>query len=179
MPTLDSVDVKVNMFSDHTSEATEFRSSWRQTRSVMEGGCQTERQETREATAQSTIYDEAGTQTEERDAVRLKQEHNEESFQVISRVTAIYPQSEGNLLDLTKQLNAPSLIKFLSHAAPLIEYELSAAARSRAFDGYALIEDEGEKQARKNSHTDRNFRYDFISRPKRQTEGYRGSTWLG
>ena len=159
VPTVDSVDVTVKMFSDHTSEATEFRSSWRQTRSVMEGGCQTERQETREATAQSTIYDEAGTQTEERDAVRLK---HEESFQVISRVTAIYPQSEGNLLDLTKQLNAPSLIKFLSHAAPLIEYELSAAARSRAFDGYALIEDEGEKQARTNSPTDRNFRYDFI-----------------
>ena len=59
------------MFSDHTSAATEFRSSWRQTRSVKEGGCQTERQETREATAQSTLYDEAGTQTEERTAVRL------------------------------------------------------------------------------------------------------------
>ena len=67
------------MFSDHTSEATEFRSSWRQTRSVKEGGCQTERQETRDATAQSTIYDEAGTQTEERDAVRFKQERNAES----------------------------------------------------------------------------------------------------
>lgn len=60
------------MFSDHTSAATEFRSSWRQTRSVKEGGCQTERQETREATAQSTLYDEAGTQTEERMTVRLK-----------------------------------------------------------------------------------------------------------
>lgn len=62
---------KKRMFSDHTSAATEFPSSWRQTRSVKEGGCQTERQETREATAQSTFYDEAGTQTEERMAVRL------------------------------------------------------------------------------------------------------------
>ena len=159
---MDSVDVTVKMFSDHTSEATEFRSSWRQTRSVMEGGCQTERQETREATAQSTIYDEAGTQTEERDAVRLKQERYAESFQVISSVTAIYLQSDGRLLDLTKQLNAPSLIKFLSHAAPLMEYELSAAARSRAFDGYALIEDEGEKQARTNSRTERNFRFEIL-----------------
>ena len=76
----------VKMFSDHTSEATEFRSSWRQTRSVKEGGCQTERQETREATAQSTLYDEAGTQTEERDAVRLKKERNVESSHVISSV---------------------------------------------------------------------------------------------
>ena len=56
-------------------------------------------------------------------------------------------------------MSAPSLIKFLSHAAPLIEYELSAAARSRAFDGYALIEDEGEKQASTNNQTKRDFHY--------------------
>ena len=62
------------MFSDHTSAATEFRSSWRQTRSVKEGGCQTERQETKEAAAQSTLHDEAGTQTEELMAVRRKHE---------------------------------------------------------------------------------------------------------
>ena len=61
----------LEMFSDITSETTEFRSSWRQTRSVREGGCQTERQETREATAQSTLCGEAGTQTEN-SAVRLR-----------------------------------------------------------------------------------------------------------
>ena len=60
-----------------------------------------------------------------------------------------YLQNDGSRIDVTKQLNAPSLIKFLSHAAPLIEYELAAAARSRAFDGYALIEDEGERQVSK------------------------------
>ena len=47
---------------------------------------------------------------------------------------------------MAKLLNAPSLIKFIANAVPLLEYELVAAARSRAFDGYALIEDEGERQ---------------------------------
>ena len=60
--------------------------------------------------------------------------------------TRTQPQNEGNRVDVTKQLNTPSLIKFLSRAAPLIEYELAAAARSRAFDGYALIEEEAERQ---------------------------------
>ena len=165
---------RLKMFSDHTSAATEFPSSWRQTRSVKEGGCQTERQETREATAQSTLYDEAGTQTEERMAVRLNTKGLLSEFSpfplrvplpysaimdygvhcafrrvfltFLNMHACIQPQNEGSRVDVTKHLNAPSLIKFLSRAAPLIEYELAAAARSRAFDGYALIEEEAERQ---------------------------------
>ena len=46
-------------------------------------------------------------------------------------------------------MNKPSLVKFMTKAAPLIITELDAALRSRAFDGYSLIEDEQDKQVRR------------------------------
>ena len=46
-------------------------------------------------------------------------------------------------------MNKPSLVKFMTRAAPMIITELDAALRSRAFDGYSLIEDEQDKQVRK------------------------------
>ncbi len=110
------------MFSDHTSDVTEFASSWRQTRSVREGSNQTDELRVAEAEAQARTYADAAMQTD-----------NSET---------------GNTND-NQTPHLPSLVKFLSHATPLIEFELAAAARSRAFDGYALIEDDEERQARK------------------------------
>jgi hypothetical protein len=129
------------MFSDHLSEATEFPSNWRQTRSVKEGGCQTDDQKMVDVGAQSRYYDDVGMQTEPvnrliKVAAKTRMEH-------------LFLQEEAPRLDADAQGLQPSLIKFLSRAAPLIEYELSAASRSRAFDGYSLIDDDEEKEVRK------------------------------
>ena len=46
------------------------------------------------------------------------------------------------------QLNQPSLVKFLVRATPILERELEAANRSRAFDGYTLSEEEKENEGK-------------------------------
>ena len=43
----------------------------------------------------------------------------------------------------------PKFFKFIAKAVPLLEAELEAAARSRAFDGYQLLDAEMDDQVRK------------------------------
>ena len=40
----------------------------------------------------------------------------------------------------------PKFYKFISKAVPMLEAELDAAKRSRAFDGYQLLESEMDAQ---------------------------------
>ena len=42
----------------------------------------------------------------------------------------------------------PSFVKFLVKAVPLVLAEMDSASRSRAFDGYQLIEEEADKQVK-------------------------------
>ena len=46
-------------------------------------------------------------------------------------------------------LQDPKFYKFIAKAVPLLEAELEAAARSRAFDGYQLLDAEMDEQVRK------------------------------
>ena len=43
-------------------------------------------------------------------------------------------------------LQDPKFYKFISKAVPMLEAELDAAKRSRAFDGYQLLESEMDAQ---------------------------------
>ena len=46
-------------------------------------------------------------------------------------------------------LQDPKFYKFISKAVPMLEAELDAAIRSRAFDGYELLDTELDTQIRK------------------------------
>ena len=46
--------------------------------------------------------------------------------------------------DAANPLEDPKFYKFVMRAVPLLERELELAARSRAFDGYKLLEDEAD-----------------------------------
>ena len=51
--------------------------------------------------------------------------------------------------DIANPLQDPKFYKFISKAVPMLEAELDAAIRSRAFDGYQLLDTELETQVRK------------------------------
>ena len=52
----------------------------------------------------------------------------------------------GEISDSQNPLQDPKFYKFISKAVPMLEAELEAARRSRAFDGYQLLESEIDAQ---------------------------------
>ena len=59
--------------------------------------------------------------------------------------------------DSQNPLQDPKFYKFISKAVPMLEAELEAARRSRAFDGYQLLESEIDAQVKKQRGITRNF----------------------
>lgn len=112
------------MFKDRDADRTfGFDSNWKQTRSVKTGECQTDPLKVEEVEVQSKYYENAEVQT-----VEWKDNDKEPPREFMAD---------------------PKFFKFLNRAAPMLEAELAAALRSRAFDGYRLMEEEMETSVRK------------------------------
>ena len=113
------------MFTDRSAydaPTIEFPSNWRKTLAVSTSDTQTDVQTGIEAEVQFKYSQDSETQTDDTRNDQLMAD----------------PETAR------KQLNMPSMVKFLVRATPLLEAELDAATRSRAFDGYKLIEDKDE-----------------------------------
>ena len=103
------------MFADLPADrmvSIDCPSSWRQERSVREGGCQTEPSTTSEASTQARGRAEA--------AVQVQQQQQQ--------------QARG-----AEEVDGRRLAQFVAQAATLMEMEMDIAATSRAWDGYTLI----------------------------------------
>lgn len=111
------------MFSDrNANKIVEFPSCWKKSRSVKDSECQSEDQQLTLTETQVIFREDAETQTDE----QIKETHVDEG-----------------------QLNQPSLVKFLVKVTPIMEEELAAAARSRAFDGYEPATEKIDSEVRK------------------------------
>ena len=112
------------MFSDKSDfEPVGFNSDWRKTLSLKDSSTQADPLKTSENETQTNTMQESGTQTVE--------------------------PGRSTTKDPDNQINSPSLAKFLARATPIIEKELDSARRSRAFDGYGLIDDAEDKTVTK------------------------------
>lgn len=58
-------------------------------------------------------------------------------------------KKKSSSAEVKNPLQDPKFYKFISRAVPMLEVELDAALRSRAFDGYALLDSELESEVRK------------------------------
>ncbi|TRY73188.1 hypothetical protein TCAL_01952 [Tigriopus californicus] len=111
------------MFSDRNAmNIVEFPSCWKKSRSVKDSECQSEAQKMVIVETQVTLREDAESQTEEQ-----------------AKETKVNED----------QINLPSLVKFLVKVTPIMEEELAAAARSRAFDGYELATEKTDSEMRK------------------------------
>ena len=74
--------------------------------------------------------------------------------------------------DAANPLEDPKFYKFVMRAVPLLERELELAARSRAFDGYKLLEDEADLGVQKLHILDNNNNNSSSSRSNISSYNY-------
>ncbi|XP_064082921.1 cytoplasmic dynein 2 intermediate chain 2-like [Macrobrachium nipponense] len=102
------------MFSKKSGEGASFVSNWKTEQSLAEGGAQTDPLQTAEQSSQVLELSDVGVQTEEEESNASKApEYNEES-----------------------------LLMFLKNVGPKVIREIERQNRSRAFDGFSLMEKE-------------------------------------
>jgi hypothetical protein len=115
------------MFTDSNAEDRECVnciSNWKVKKTVGENGCQTDENSAFDQESQVAFYQDNETQTEKK-------------------------KSASNSDSIKNPMADPKFYKFIAKAVPMLEAELEAAFRSRAFDGYELLEAESESQVRK------------------------------
>ena len=132
-PHIIRLEKKLRMFAD--KDASEFpdvgfQSSWRSTRSVANGSCQTTEVSFQEGEAQSIYVNDAETQTVEKERKhRLDKE------------------------EIEKQLGSVELKRFLDKSVPLLDDEIKRVLQSRAFVVFKAPDDETDDKNVQKLHT--------------------------
>lgn len=114
------------MFSDSNAddrESINCPSNWKMEKKVANNECQTDANKFAEQATQVAFYEDEACQTDKKKDLTAE--------------------------DAQNPLQDPKFYKFIMKAVPMLEAELEAAMRSRAFDGYELLEAETDSQVRK------------------------------
>ena len=111
------------MFQDSNAEdrvCINCPSDWKTEKKFSTNSCQTKPLKNVEKESQVSFAQDAETQTEVKKSLQNEENQN--------------------------PLQDPKFYKFIARAVPMLEAELDAARRSRAFDGYQLLESEMDAQ---------------------------------
>ncbi|XP_043241239.1 cytoplasmic dynein 2 intermediate chain 2-like [Amphibalanus amphitrite] len=109
-------------FKDVNFDVIGFKSSWKAKSKQSESGSQTEPLKIEESETQTIGHDEKESQTDPEPEV-------------------VVPPADAAV--------QPSLVAFLGRAVPLVLRELERSEKSRAFDGYQLIEEDDDQPVRR------------------------------